>query len=410
MTENTNGDPRTLQEIVELLSSLLKLLYPFPDHVESSNNAEESELETDTGTLNPDILTLADFKFRYQFTGLGSQAIMAIERTQRILRASKNFAEIGLCEFHIGLIYLDQNDCQGAIQQFQNAQIQWSYIDQTAAICLTHFAGGLAQTQRQAFEMALNQFQKVTACQKRIALAPYSDNLHKFGMQLEEELKKAQDEAREALWALTPPPTSDSEYEDEEDTAVPPPAAGDEEDGEDDRAVPPPPSTAEPTAEPTEESIETPQPEVLPPYMPETPSFQAESPVPEHPNTKQQLAWYQVHIQRKDPLFADIKDLGWLLVNQSGSNHQYKEGDLIIVASDDPNTEASVILKPQLPDDQVFHRICLARPQIDVDFTKNENEVQLSSEIRQVPVMSEHILGYVIGLWLEIGEFEILDS
>ncbi len=405
MTLNTNSDPHTLHEIVELISSLLKLLYPFPDHVEGSNNTEESEPATDMGTLNPDILTLADFKFRYQFTGLGSRAIMAIERTQRIIRASKNFEEIGLCEFHIGLIYLDQNDCQGAVQQFQNARIQWSYIDQTAAICLAHFAEGLAQTQRQAYEMALNQFQKVAACQKRLAFEPYSENLHKFGRLLEEELKKAQDAARESLWALTPP-VSASEDEDEEDTAVPPPTAGDEEAQEDETAMPPPP----PTVEPSEESIETPQPEILPPYMPETHPFQAKSPVPQHPNTKQQLAWYQVHIQHKDPLFADIKDLGWLLVNQTGTNHQYKEGDLIIVASDDPNTDASVILKPLLPDGQVFHRICLARPQIDVDFTKNENEVQLSSEIRQVPVTSEHILGYVIGLWLEIGEFEILES
>lgn len=405
MTENTNGDPRTLQEIVELLSSLLQLLYPFPDHVEGSNNAVEFEPETDMGTLNPDILTLADFKFRYQFTGLGSRAVMAIERTQRIIRASKNFAEIGLCEFHIGLIYLDQNDCQGAIQQFQNARMQWSYIGQTAAICLAHFAEGLAQTQRQAYEMALNQFQKVAACQKRLALAPYSENLHKFRKLLEEALKKAQDAARESLWALTPP-ISDSEDEDEEETAVPPPAAGDEEVMDEETAVPPPP----PTAEPSEESTDTPQPEVPLPYMSETPPYQTISPVVKHPNTSEQLVWYRAHIKRPDPLFPDIKDLGWLLVNQTGTNHQYKEGDLIIIASDDPKTEASVILKPLLPEGQVFHRICLARPQIDVDFTKEQNEVQLSSEIRQVPITNEHILGYVVGLWLEIGEFEILES
>jgi tetratricopeptide (TPR) repeat protein len=406
MTENTHGAPRTLQEIVELLSSLLQLLYPFPDHVEGANNAEESEPETDMGTLNPDILTLADFKLRYKFTGLGSRAVMSIERTQRIIRASKNFAEIGLSEFHIGLIYLDQNDCQGAIQQFQNARMQWSYIDQTAAICLSHFAEGLAQTQRQAYEMALNQFQKVAAGQKRLALEPYSENLHKFGKLLEEALKKAQDEAREALWALTPPPASTGEDEAEEDTAVPPPAAGDEEVMDEETAVPPPP----PTAEPAEERTETLQQEVLPPYMPETPPFQAESPVPEHFNTEQQLTWYQVRIRRQDPMFADIKEPGWLLVQKPNASQKIKENALVVVASNDPDTEASIILKPINNEKQVFSRIYLARKKLEGPFSRTDNQVKLSSEIRSVPVDIEHILGYVIGLWLEIGEFEILDS
>ncbi|MEJ2750416.1 MAG: hypothetical protein P8183_21285, partial [Anaerolineae bacterium] len=70
-------------ESVILLSELLAHLYPEP---------------------GPDILTLDDFKRRYRLTGLGPLAIGAIQQAQRINREAGRFNEMGLCEFHVGLI------------------------------------------------------------------------------------------------------------------------------------------------------------------------------------------------------------------------------------------------------------------------------------------------------------------
>ena len=112
----TDNDPITQEpppQSVTLLSDLLACLYPEP---------------------GPDILTLDDFRLRYRLTGLGPLAVSAIQQAQRINRDTGRFNEIGLCEFHVGLIYLDWADFQGAIEQFRAARLQWSFIDKTAAI------------------------------------------------------------------------------------------------------------------------------------------------------------------------------------------------------------------------------------------------------------------------------------
>ena len=171
MTNNNPNVPEPLRPSVTLLSDLLACLYPDP---------------------GPDILTLGDFKLRYRLTGLGALAVGAIQQAQRINRDTGRFNEIGLCEFHIGLIYLDWADYQGAVQQFREARLQWSFTDKTAAICLARLAEGLAQQHRYAYEEALSQYGKAENCQKRIMFEPSSNNRDGFLVQLYAALQAAQ--------------------------------------------------------------------------------------------------------------------------------------------------------------------------------------------------------------------------
>ena len=369
MTNNNPNVPEPLRPSVTLLSDLLACLYPDP---------------------GPDILTLGDFKLRYRLTGLGALAVGAIQQAQRINRDTGRFNEIGLCEFHIGLIYLDWADYQGAVQQFREARLQWSFTDKTAAICLARLAEGLAQQHRYAYEEALSQYGKAENCQKRIMFEPSSSNRDGFLVQLYAALQAAQQAARAALWEPIPSlPIGEVVEEEDEETAV----------------------FDTPDSDFLKDQTFPRMQGVPPPIIPGKSSFQSKSPVPNHPNIGRQLSWYQVRIKRLDPLFADIKDLGWLLVYQPTSETRYKKGDLIVVAIENPDTEASIILEPLLSDGQQFPRVCLARAEFELDFTNDEEgKVQFSTEVRQIPVGSQHILGHVLGLWLEIGETEILES
>jgi hypothetical protein len=385
MTDNDQNTPEPLPSSVTLLSELLACLYPEP---------------------GPDILTLTDFKFRYRLTGLGPLAVGAIQQAQRINRDSGRFNEIGLCEFHVGLIYLDWRDYQGAVQQFREARLQWSFIDKTAAVCLTRLAEGLAQHHRFAYEAALSQYGKAESCQKRIQYEPSSGSRDGFVAQLNGALQVAQQAARDALWEPAPSlPVGESVKEGNGETATSTQSTLSKAEVLSAGVTPSPDSETQEQAAAIEST------DVPPPLFPHQLPKEFDIPVPFHQTKNSQLSWYQVHIQRPDPLFSDIKDLGWLLVYQPANEIRYKKGDLIVVANSDPDTKASIILEPLLPRGRVFPRICLARPELELDFTKNDQgEVQFSSEIRQIPVASEHILGYVIGLWLEIGESEILES
>lgn len=350
---------------VTLLSELLAHLYPEP---------------------GPDILTLDDFKRRYRLTGLGPLAIGAIQQAQRINREAGRFNEMGLCEFHIGLIYLDWNDYQGASQQFREARLQWALVDKTAAVCLAYLAEGLAQHHRYAYEAALSLYGKAESCQKRIKFEPASENRDGFVTHLNETLEMAQKKARDALWEESPTltlPTDESREEDAEE------------------------KVEEPSAAATSEKRVTPPHRGQPsPVLPE----KSTSPIIEHSNSSHQLTWYKVIAKRSDPLFEEIKKSGWLLVRKPEVKQEVKKNALLVVANNDPDTKASVTLEPLGHHKPSFPRIYLARTELEGPFTRTENQVKLSSEIRHVPVNIEHILGYVVGLWLEFGESEILDG
>lgn len=139
---------------------------------------------------------------------------------------------------------------------------------------------------------------------------------------------------------------------------------------------------------------------------------QTEKPLPNTFLTlkNEKLSWFQIQIRHKDSLFPNIQDSGWLLVHQIENGHDIKENTLLVIFSKYPNEEASILLKPLAEGSQSSFHLYLARKEMEGPFTRTENQVTLSSAIRHVPVDIEHILGYVVGLWLEIGESGILGS
>ncbi len=350
MTDTMNNEQiRQMSQLqgVDLLSDLLTHLYPDP---------------------GPDILTLADFKLRYRLTGLGPLAIGAIQQAQRINKAIGNFEDMGLCEFHIGLIYLHWHDYQGAARQFQEARQQWLFKDKTAAICLSHFAQGLAEHHRYAYEAALAQYGKTENTQERIQFESSPNSRDVFLKLLDEHLKTAQQAAREALWEPTVTmPVGKLTQTERPETAAPPPI------------------------------IST---------HPET--SDSDIPIPGHTKTQDPYSWYRIQTQQQDRIFADIKKQGYLLVRKQTGDHIFEAGELIVIKSDAPG--ASIVLEPYLPSGQTFSRICLARADFEGSFTMEAGRAKLSSNMKQIPVNHSNLLGYVIGLWLEVGDFEILDS
>ncbi|MCP4427463.1 MAG: hypothetical protein GY803_23485 [Chloroflexi bacterium] len=365
-TPGDNGQPnRESPPPVALLSNLLEALYP------------------DSDSLNPDILRLDDFKFRYQRTGLGPLAVAAIEQAQRMTRAIGNFEDVGLCEFHIGLIYLHWKDYRGAAQQFKEARHQWSFVNKTAAVCLAYFAEGLSHQYVHAYETALIRYGKVEQALRRIGFEPSPNNRDKFVKDLRKEVDEAQEQSREALKEQMAP---DENSASEDETA--------------------PEDEAAPESETAVENEATVPPPILPLHPP---SSQENLPIPGHDRADDQYLWYRVRIRRPDILFANIKEQGWLLVNRNMDNHAFKKEDLLVIASDDH--DVSIVLEPHSSDSQHFHRICLARVAPDeISFTREGGRVQFSSKLEQIPVDYQDLFGYVVGLWLEAGDFEILQS
>lgn len=379
MTDNASNNPDSLSQMVELLSNLLKLLYPFPDENANSSDGRDFKTTFDSEMLNPNIITLADFKRRYQFTGLGPLAITAIEQAQRIVQATDSFEDIGLNEFHFGLILLYCQDYRGAIQQFQAARKQWAYVDKTAAVRLTYLAEGLLNQHVHAYETALKCLREAELMGQRIHLEPPAKDRKKFLQSMSDSLSIAQKVIHKALEKQTTPEEKKDPSSDGDSSQLNTESAVDEND------IPAPINNLQP-------------------------EHQFNTPIPDHKTKNNRLTWYRVHIRRPDPLFEDIKDLGWLLVHKPESKQEIKENSLVVIASNDLNTNASIILEPHNNGEPGFPRIYLARKEFEGPFSRTENQVTLSSEIRHIPVDIEHILGYVVGLWLEIGESGILES
>lgn len=354
MPDNTANDPGPSG--ITLLSDLLTRLYPDP---------------------GPNILTLADFKLRYRLTGWGPLAVAGIQQTQRINQDVGNFEDRGLCEFHIGLIYLHLDDFQGAVQQFREARLRWSFVNKTAAVSLAYLAEGIAQQQRYAFETALALLSKAESYQKRIQFEPSSENRDGFVAVLNTVLQKAQTETHQALLAAEAAQSAalvKNIKRDDEDTAV------------------------SPATPPTQEKA-TPQ-----------PILNLSSPIPHHPNNSQSQNWYQAQWQQPAPTFTTVKDKSWLLTRPLTIETVCPKGALLIITSDTRSEQAAVVLEPLQKRTQPTPYFYLARKDFAGPFTTTGNQITLSAENRPIVIDFANISGCVIGLWLETEESEILEN
>ncbi|MCW5846253.1 MAG: hypothetical protein KIS95_03410 [Anaerolineae bacterium] len=171
---------RPVREAVAVLQRLLKLLYNEPPSL--------------------DIITVGNILDRYPLTGLGAPAMAAIEQSQRIVRARGNYQQVGLAEFHIGLIYLYWNDCRAAANQFALARQPWSLASDAPAMCLAHYAQGLGLYHSYHNEPAMLQFGRAERLLNRSSIGAQAGRFAALDKEMRPLLSIAQETLRESLW------------------------------------------------------------------------------------------------------------------------------------------------------------------------------------------------------------------
>ncbi len=382
-----NHDDET-KTAVDRLESLLDKIYPDP---------------------SPDIFTLNDFTNRYPLTGLGDLAIREIEQSIRINNSLNNYTQIGLCEFHIGLIYLYWGDFRGAMTQFNSARKKWGFAgaDTTASLC--YLAEGYANYLALHYEESLRCYGLAERAVSRINIKrneSYHDQIVNY-------IEDAHDLAREAIWLrMRAKPTAEEhaetkESDKKEQTASEPiihmatPAGSDSH---------PPPASATKKPQQTEKREE----ETAEESSLQVPMFQTHLPVttdvpfPGHLQSDPNYVWYQVESRTDTVLYHDLCDGDWLLVNTqpiAGENVQAEEPLLVIMEQELDN---AIHIRPDKLT-QPYQRIYLATCKNLVGSFKKDPEsgkitftnvnVTFSSPDQQISVQWSAILGIVVGFW-----------
>lgn len=182
-SERHTGDSdqlRPVREAVAVLERLLRVLFPDP--------------------LSLDIVTVENIVRRYPLTGLGAPALAAMEQSQRIVRARGDYQQVGVAEFHIGLIYMYWDDCRAAANQFAVARQPWSLANDTPAMCLAHYAQGLGLYHSYHNEPAMLQFGRAERLLNRPSIGTQSERLATLAKEMRPLLTIAQETLRESLW------------------------------------------------------------------------------------------------------------------------------------------------------------------------------------------------------------------
>jgi hypothetical protein len=380
-------DLTAVRRMVTCLEELLNLVYPPP--------------------ANVDIITLEDMQHRYRLTGFGIPAITAIQQSQRILRASKDYVQIGLSAFHTGLIYLYWGQCLGAAQHFAEARRQWRFVDATSSICLSFFAEGTALHQVLHFEPAMGCYGQVEQWLPRLKLTTPSANLDQYIIKLNEVLAAALRDLRQRMWprdeeigttgeerevSSPPPPGVETEAEREEEErerpSTPPPRAHIIQE------QPTPPVT-------TDESISRNDLSIPAPII----QARAEGPTAAFKLTAAYYTWYQVEYRLGDFLPTVQKDT-WLLVD-TRPRPLYKKDDLLVIGSNH-TTVGSITIRSQ--NSTQGSRIYLLAQSLDDQrpFTRDESgavtigksQIKMLVETGFGPLETDDLWGVVIGCWI----------
>lgn len=314
---------------VDLLTRLLQMLYPHERHL--------------------DIVTVADIRRRYPLTGLGVPAMRAIEQAQRIVRATNDYHLIGLCEFHVGLIYLYWRDNRGAGQQFAAARRQWSFVNATAAVCLALFAEGRAQEFALHHEAAMTTYSRAEQQLPRIRFETAQEGLRRFTSTLVHELAQA----KEVLRLLLAQAWQDQEH-------LPPVRVA-----PDQRR---PPQTIAPVPQPV-------------------------SPVPAAATQR----WYQV--ERRQAGFAPHLPRGAFLLGDTAVTH-YRQHDWVVIGWTDTAVTPHLLLSAYQHTPR-FPLLALARWAGEDAAGQNGESQTLLLDVGQGPEMyTSTPIGRMIGYWV----------
>ena len=384
---NRDDDTKTA---VDRLETLLDKIYPDP---------------------SPDIFTLTDFTNRYPLTGLGDLAIREIEQSVRINNSLNNYTQIGLCEFHIGLIYLFWGDFRGAMTQFNSARKKWGFAGAGTTASLCFLAEGYANYLALHYEEALRCYGLAERAVARIN----SKRNEFYYNEIVAYIQEAHEDAREAIWQrMRAKPSTAETKESTDDTEDAPPSETASE-PINRMTTPPPESQVRPTSQ-----IVDPAPanniaaDSKENHAVAAPMFKTHLPVtidvpfPGHLQSDPNYVWYQVENRSDNILYHDLCEGDWLLVNTqpiAGINVQAEESLLVIMDEDIDN---AIHIRP----DRVtgpYHRIYLATCKNLVGSFKKDPEsgeitftnvnVTFSSPDQQISVQWSAILGIVVGFW-----------
>jgi hypothetical protein len=318
---------------------------------------------------SPDVFTVRDYRNRYPFTRLGALATEDIDRYQRINRAMGDHVQIGLCEYHIGLIFLHEAAFHGAVQQFELARQQWSFVNQPAAVSLTHLARTVALQQADHYEAALVSVGRVASWLERARFAkpvPEEDRFREkvlaYVAELQTALRQQMDQRVETAFANS--------------ETVP-----------DDAAIPQSGAS-----------------------MPIINMGQSDPliPVPGHRHTNQRYEWYLVEIRPSSGLLPEINPGDWLLVDlQPNLPDDVQDTEQPILVVMDRQIEGTIRVRPLEPKER-YQRVYLVTladsPTGSFWRDKETGTVTFSPKMAKIDINRREILGVVVGFWRPMFE------
>ncbi len=354
-----------------------------------------------------------------------------MERAQRITRTIGDHGQIGLAEFHIGLIYLHWQQPLAAVPYFTDALRHWQFSRHRLAVVLAQFALGAAHHHAYHYENALTYYGKARQAVSKLEAAGAAPH-PQFRRHLSELLAACLEtivgkirrfgEGEPAGFRIPLVPKDESgDLPTRRETAVsipheaPPPTTGSR------TAVAPQPIINLPrtAADQTQLDIET-TPAAREPVQRELPY----SPIPDHPNQSERHVWYRVVARSDQEIFPQTiqPDTTFLVDTRIEEYDLFKltEDDLVIVKP--TNATGSVQLKPQEETEVAkWERICLAKVTIEEDkatfsiggesgdlqfYPDKDEESDASSETEEStqgdPLYAEDIIGIVIGIWSQL--------
>ena len=98
---------------------------------------------------------------------------VSVDRLRDLAVMSRNYLQIGVFEFFVGLDFLQGKRTTEAVQYFETAKRQWLFIDHLPLISLAHLAMGMAHHAAGEYRQAAAAYFKVKQCLQQAEMEPY---------------------------------------------------------------------------------------------------------------------------------------------------------------------------------------------------------------------------------------------
>jgi hypothetical protein len=368
-----------------------------------------SDLELLLSVLFPDppaldCITIDDILRRYRLTGLGAPALTAIEQSQRIVRARGDYHQLGVCEFHIGLIYFTWADHRAAANQFLLARQSWTLASDASAKCLAHFAQGLALADAQHYEPAMLQYGRA---ERLLSQQPRSGPAATRHGALDEKMRPLLIAAQEALRVRLWPNDQSAPAAPAEHAASNAPSPAEHAVSDADSASPRSPQPQMRPATPDDRPLLGAHISNMPPIP-----RHRDSPIPGHALDDDRYAWYAV-ADRQGGFLPSIPTGIWLLADRELD--ELATGRSVVIVGSRQAGLGSISLRP-LAQSSLTHALYLGFRISDRGASSDHptapadalSQLYLDDSQRAVSGSDVQVLGVVKGFWQALdGELPV---